>query len=68
MVNNMRGSLRIVLLASLLIAAIGFSLIAASVAHSGAPIPVNYGGYWSPAARSNCLLTYRADKSGAIRN
>ena len=31
----------------------------------GAPIPTQFGGYWPPAARSNCLLTYRADKSFA---
>jgi hypothetical protein len=36
----------------------------ARLAHSGADIPPQWGGYYPPpVVRNSCLLTYRADKS-----
>jgi hypothetical protein len=36
----------------------------ARLAHSGADIPPQWGGYYAPpVARNDCLLTYGADKA-----
>jgi len=48
----------------LMFAAFMYSALARFAA-TGAPIPTQYGGYWPPAARNNCLETYYANRSFA---